>query len=95
VVTQKGKVYKFDDVQCLLTFITSGNLAKSEIAKVYFVDFCGTHSLVGEKESYLLKSDLFQTPMNGNIAAFNHMDSLKKVSIQYQASIVLWNQLNK
>lgn len=95
VITRKGKVYKFDDGQCLISFIKSGVLAKNEIAKVYFVDFCGQHALVIEKESFLLKSDLFQSPMNGKIAAFSNIDSMKKVLIQYQASTVLWNQINK
>jgi copper chaperone NosL len=95
IVTFKGKVYKFDDVQCLLSFITSANLTKNEIVNVYFVDFCAPHALVQEKESFLLKSDLFQSPMNGQIAAFSNKDSMEKVSNQYRASTVLWNQLHK
>lgn len=95
VITRKGKVYKFDDGQCLLSFIKSDLLIKNEIANVYFVDYCGQHALVQVKECFLLKSDLFQSPMNGKIAAVSNIDSMKSLTKQYQASAVSWDQLIK
>ena len=95
VVTKKGKVFKFDDAHCLLSFLQSKTVAQKEIADVYFTDFTGSHSLVKANQAFLLKSESFQSPMNGNLAAFSVQDSMKQMAAQYKASAITWEQLNK
>lgn len=95
IVTKKGKIYKFDDAHCLLSFLQSKTVEQKEIADVYFTDFTGAHSLIKANRALLLKSELFQSPMNGHLAAFSVEDSMKKMAAQYQASSVTWEQLNK
>ncbi len=95
LITQKGKIYKFDDGHCLLSFIQSKILEKKEIATVYFTDFIGKHTLVKADGAFLLQSDFFKGPMNGNMAVFSNEDSMKKMAAQYQGSIVTWKELNQ
>lgn len=95
IVTQKGKIYKFDDAHCLLSFLQSKAVEQKEIADVYFTDFTGTHALIKANRALLLKSELFQSPMNGHLAAFSVEDSMKKMAAQYRAASVTWDQLNK
>lgn len=95
IVTKKGKVYKFDDAHCLLSFQQSKSVPETEVADIYFTDFTGDHSLVKVQQAFLLKSESFQSPMNGNIAAFRAEDSMKKISGQYTATPISWEQLNK
>ena len=95
VITKKGKTYKFDDAHCLLSFLQSKIVAQKEIAEVYFTDFTGKHELVKAGQAFLLKSESFQSPMNGNLAAFSVADSMKKIAAQYRATAVSWDQLNK
>jgi copper chaperone NosL len=95
VVTKKSKVYKFDDSHCLLSFLQSKVIGEKEIAEVYLTDFSGSHTLVRASEALLLKSESFQSPMNGNLAAFSVEDSMKKIAASYNATVVRWDQLNK
>ena len=95
IITRKGKVYKFDDSHCLLSFIQSKTVEKKELDKVYFTDFIGKHNLIKADNAFLLQSDFFRSPMNGNIAAFSNADSMKKIAQQYKSSVVTWKQLNQ
>lgn len=95
LVTKKGKVYKFDDGQCLLAFKSALVVPENEISDVYFIDFNGEHSLINAQKAFLLKSELFKSPMGGNIAAFSIQDSMQKIATQYHAIAVSWDQLNK
>jgi len=95
VITRKGKVYKFDDAHCLLSFIHSKAVEKKEIDKVYFTDFTGKHTLIKADDAFLLQSDFLKGPMNGNIVAFSNEDSMKKIAQQYKGVIVTWKQLDQ
>ena len=95
IITRKGKVYKFDDSHCLLSFIQSKTIEKKDIDNVYFTDFVNTHTLIPAEDAFLLQSDFFRGPMNGNLAAFSNADSMKKSAQQYKGNIVTWKQLNQ
>jgi copper chaperone NosL len=95
LITRKGKVYKFDDSHCLLSFIQSKTVEKKDISAVYFTDFTGKHTLIKAGEVFLLQSDFFSGPMNGNMAAFSNTDSMKKMAQQYKGNVVTWKQLNQ
>lgn len=95
IVTKKSKVYKFDDNHCVLAFLNSKTITKDEIAGVYFTDFCKPHQLINAEKAYFLQSPKFKSPMNGNIAAFSHEDSLTKVIPKFYGNTVTWEDMQK
>ena len=95
IVTKKGKIYKFDDMNCIMAYLRSGALPAAEIKDVYLTDFCNGHKLINAAHSYLLQSDAFKSPMNGNTAAFDNPDSLQKTQAVFAGTILSWNELNK
>ena len=95
LITRKGKVFKFDDAQCLLSFLQTGAIKKNEVSNIYFTDFSGDHTLVRSDEAFLLRSESLQGPMNGNVVAFRAEDSMKKTAGLYKSERINWDQLNK
>jgi copper chaperone NosL len=95
IITRKGKVYKFDDSHCLFSFIQSKTVEKKDLDKVYLADFMSEHALIKAEDAFLLQSDSFRGPMNGNMAAFSNIDSMRKVAQQYKGNVVTWKQLNQ
>jgi copper chaperone NosL len=95
LVTKKGKIYKFDDMHCLVSFLHTENGVKKDKAALYFTDFSNGHALINEGDAVFCKSDLLQTPMGGNIAAFSNKDSMKKAAAQYSGSMVLWEEVSR
>jgi copper chaperone NosL len=80
IITDKGKVYKFDDTHCLATF-RKKNIDSNIIKHVYFVNFLDPHNFIDAGHVFLLKSNELHSPMGGNTAAF---DSKEKLNITQQ-----------
>lgn len=95
VITKKGKIYKFDDLHCLLNALQSGYPAKNEVAAIYHVDFSVPGEWVNANESLLIGSEALHSPMNGNIAAFAKTDSLLKYKQEFNAQPLVWKELYK
>lgn len=95
IVTDKGKLYKFDDMHCILSYLKSNILEPREIKEIYLTDFSGSHELKKASEMFLLKSEDLRSPMNGNIAAFSSKDSLNKVMANYKGDEITWQELSK
>jgi copper chaperone NosL len=95
LVTQKGKIYKFDDMHCILSYLKTGELDSGKIKNIYFTNFCGNHQLVHLKNAVLLKSESFRSPMGGNIASFDNRDSLAMAQRGFPGSMVNWVELKK
>ena len=93
IITQKGKVLKFDDPQCAISFLNSNKEMKTGLQEIYFTDFNNTHALIPSKNALFLKSEILRAPMGGSFAAFNSLDNLKKVMQEYPGSIVHWTDI--
>ncbi|SDL63935.1 copper chaperone NosL [Daejeonella rubra] len=95
IVTKKSKIYKFDDQHCIVQFLKEGKVASEDIAGVYFVDFSSPDKLIDAKKAYFLQSPDFKSPMNGNIAAFSHEDSLAKALPKFYGNAISWEDMQK
>lgn len=95
IVTQKGKLYKFDEALCLVYFLNTKEVQVADTKGIYLTDFCGTHQLGHVEESVLLQSEFLRSPMAGNIAAFSNKDSLLKMQQRYPGNIITWSELTK
>lgn len=93
VITKKGKIYKYDEIGCLLSHIKEGGIKKADIKEIYSADFCGQNSLINVQSSFFLKSDALRSPMGSNIAAFGSNDSLKSYQSTLAGEEIKWNSL--
>jgi len=93
VVTGKGKVYKFDDLHCLISFLKADSSMSAQANEVYVVDFAGTHSLIKANQGFFLQSSEIRGPMDGNTIAFQSRDSLKITASKLKATDITWNEL--
>jgi len=95
VVTKKGKIYKFDDGFCMLSFLRSKKVAPAEIGEVYYTNFLSPNDLINVKKAYFLQSPALKSPMNGNIAAFTNEDSLHNMISTYYGNKISWEDMQK
>lgn len=94
LISSKGKIYKFDDSHCLLSFMSESGEATNN-SKIYFVDFSGNHSFIPAQQALYLKSEAFRTPMNGNIAAFQSEESLQIAKQKFGGTPLKWDEINQ
>lgn len=95
IVSKKGRVFKFDDVHCLLQFTNAKMIEAAAIKDIYLVDFAGTHELVNVKECFLLSGGTIKTPMNGNVIAFKSNAAMQPFINNYNAAETSWQLLTK
>jgi copper chaperone NosL len=95
IITQKGKIFKFDDPQCAISFLLANQLTGAGIQDIYFTDFSDAHALIPSKNTVFLKSESLSAPMGGHFIAFNNPDSLKEIMKKYPGSIVYWQDVFK
>jgi copper chaperone NosL len=65
-VTDKGKVFRFDDLFCLKSHITANHLK----GNAYVNDFKGRSELMPAENALLIRTENLKSPMGGNLAAF-------------------------
>lgn len=95
IVTKKSKIYKFDDAHCILAFLQSKKIMQKEIGAIYFTNFTNPHELINVEQAHFLQSPSLKSPMNGNIAAFSHEDSLNNMLPKFYGNKISWEDMQK
>ncbi len=95
VITKKGKIFKFDDAHCILSWLKENNKEANQVADYFFTDFSNEHTLIKSGEAIFLKSDALRSPMGGNIAVFSNTTDLNNAMKQYSGSVLHWNEFLK
>lgn len=67
-VTSKGKVYKYDDISCMIRH--NRTLETQDFAFRVVNDFDNPQELLDVEEAVFIQSDQYTSPMGGNTAAF-------------------------
>lgn len=93
LVTAKGKVYKFDDTHCIISFLKSGTLKETDNAVVYLVDYAQKEKLIPAASAFLLQGDAIRGPMAGNVAAFETISSMQEFQKTWNVHQVKWNDI--
>jgi copper chaperone NosL len=99
-ITAKGKIYKFDDVICMVRFLKSGVLNDEEIKQNVVINFVHKDSF-GEKENdfidvksagFFVSSEL-KSPMGSNAAAFTNPEAAKKFKGNREGQLLNWEEV--
>ncbi len=90
--TKKGKVYKFDSIECLAAFILSGKVREGNILAIWVADF-PSKKLVKLEEVKFLISQKLRSPMALNISAFVREEELKQAHRNFKGKIVSWKEV--
>ncbi|OOG73080.1 nitrous oxide reductase accessory protein NosL [Algoriphagus sp. A40] len=91
LVTEKGKVFVFDDVNCMLMYMDS---VEDETYKhILVTDYLNPGVLLDANFAFYLKSDQFQTPMASQIVAFPDFEKLEEFKQKSGGVYLAWGEL--
>jgi copper chaperone NosL len=93
IVTTKGKVFKFDDTSCMVTFIKDEHLPPENVAHYLIVDFTANGKLIDATSAYYVKSEELKSPMAGNVAAFQTTEALETHNTSWNGEKLRWENL--
>jgi copper chaperone NosL len=96
IVTTKGKVFKFDDLNCLINYLNSKETTPENIAQIVSVDFKKTGSFIDVGQAYFLQNEAIKSPMRGDVAAFSDKKDLEAVKAEIGGGTeMVWEDVKK
>ena len=85
LITEKGRLYKFDDISCLTDYETS-NAESTTNAKTYVADFPSGKFIERSTATFIKGGDI-KSPMGGNTQAFQDKAAAEKAATELQATL--------
>lgn len=79
LVTKKTRVYKFDDLHCLIAFSRTGEVPDKDIALKLVSNYEAPNELLDMNSAIFLKGGELKSPMNGNVAAVKTEESATRI----------------
>jgi copper chaperone NosL len=93
LVTEKGKVFVFDDVNCMLQYLDTEE-GKDQLYKHMLVtDFETPNSLIDASTAFYLKGEAFQTPMASQVVAFSNYERMEQYKNGQGGVYLAWGEL--
>lgn len=93
LVTDKGKIYIFDDLNCMMHYLESEEGEKQTYKHVLVTDYLNPGTLLDANYAFFLKSDHFKTPMASQVVAFPDYEQLKKYKFKKGGIYLAWGEL--
>ena len=93
LVTDKGKVYKFDDMNCFLNFYNSGYEEASHFKHLLVADYSKPGTLINALDAFYVKSGEIRSPMDGQVAAFETKATMDNFKKQWKGIYLAWGEV--
>lgn len=93
VVTQKGKTFVFDDVNCLMDFLNKENQPDEAYAHLLVVNHAEPEQLIDAKTAFYVLSDEIKSPMASRVAAFASETDMRVYRSKYNGVYLAWGEL--
>ena len=93
LVTDKGKVYKFDDVNCFINFYNSGLEDPDHYSHVLVIDYSNPGKLISARDAFYVKSAELRSPMDGQVAAFESKPAMDNFKQQWKGIYLAWGEV--
>jgi len=93
-VTQKGKSYIFDSIECMVQKINEEN-NEGELAYILVANYQKPGELINAQNSTYLITKKIKSPMGAYLSAFSSLENAKKVENELGGKIYNWQQLKE
>jgi copper chaperone NosL len=92
LITRRGKVYKFDSVECLAGYYVN-DIAADEVASLWVTDFHTQSRLIAVEEAFFLRSKDLRSPMGMNLTAFGDGIAPETILNSFIGEVLSWNEV--
>jgi len=93
LVTRKGKVYKFDDLRCLLSYYHSGYEPIDNYQYKLVIDYHSEGKLIDLGNAFYVSSEEIRSPMDGKVAAFESKEIMDRFKKQCKGIYLTWGEV--
>jgi copper chaperone NosL len=94
IVTSKGKVFKFDAIECMVDYIkTDGEKLNSPDNLLLTINVALPGTLIDARTAFYLNDNAFKSPMGANLASFNSKQLAENNLQNADGKILTWDEL--
>jgi copper chaperone NosL len=90
LITDKGKVYKFDSIECLINFALAKNVVGDEKCILLVNYFSNPGILNDARSSLYIHNDNYRSPMGLNVSAFGNDSDVQKFLTGNDGKKITW-----
>jgi copper chaperone NosL len=90
IITDKGKVFKFDEVGCMIEYAMAKNLIGDTNQKFLVTDFAVPETFIDATNAFFVQNDNFRSPMGSNVMAFDSEISRQKFVAESGGNLLNW-----
>lgn len=88
IITKKGRVFKFDDLGCMVQFSKS-----QEVQSFYVSEYLSDNQLIPAETAHFIKGEEIGSPMRGNFAAFASPEQQDEYAQKLKAKPMSWTEV--
>ena len=92
VITKKGKVYKFDAIECMVGYY---NENEENIKKAYVINFLNPKEFLEAEKAVYIRSPDIRSPMGMNLSAYKSKKEAEDKLKDKQGEILNWTELRE
>jgi copper chaperone NosL len=93
LVTVKGKVFKFDAIECMIRY--TNTMADQQYSFELIADYSSRGSLVNARASTFLVSENLPSPMGAFLSGFSSLEKARSMAAEYGGELYDWDQIQK
>ena len=95
LVTQTGKVYRFDDPACLARFVATARVTSAEVHAIWVNDHAQPDRSIKVEDAVFVVSSQIRAPMNGGMAAYASLKEARALGVQLGGRVENWAEVLK
>lgn len=93
LVTQQGRQYAFDAIECMAAFVDQGDGQDLEIHSLWVPDFLNPGSWIPAEAATYLQSDGLRSPMALNFSAYTDERTARDQQQEFGGRIMTWPEV--
>ncbi|MBI2967302.1 MAG: nitrous oxide reductase accessory protein NosL [Bacteroidetes bacterium] len=93
LITVKGKIYKFDSIECIAQFTGSGKVRKENVHSMLITDYTTPGHFIDAGNAVFLISDNLPSPMGANLTGFGNKLISGKFQSELQGELFTWEEI--
>ena len=93
IVTQKGKAYKYDAIECMIRDVLKRD--ETEIALFLITDYYNPGKLVDATKALYLISENLPSPMGANLTGFESKNKAEETQEEKSGTLYSWDELKQ
>jgi len=90
LVTKKGRVYKYDSIECLVNEMSRGTIDSGDVHLLLTVDYSTPKALISATTAVYLHSPTLRSPMGMNLTAFATAGAADETRARHKGELLAW-----